>query len=534
MIPGRKFTPDYLLRLVWKRRLLIIAPLFLCTLAALVISRQRPDLYQADALIQIIAQRVPNEFVRPTVTTKVEEQLQSISQEVRSRTRLEQIILEQNLYPEKRRTEAMEDTVNRMRSAIEMPLVGPSGRPPRAGETVDSFRVIFSHSDPRVALRVTERLASWVIDENARLRGTQAEATATFLETQLADARKRLEDQEARLQAFRERHTGRLPTQAESNRQSLQGMEMQAQQLGESIARDRDRRNMLERLYNDAQMQPTPVTPGASAQNPAALPTGSPREQLDAARARLALLQVQFTEQHPDVVRQKSTIRDLEKKVAAEPASPTGTTPTTSVSVEEANRRSRLSQQRAEIESLGRQIQFKEGEERRLRATIGEYRGRLEAVPGLEAEYTKLTRDYDTLSDTYKDLLEKSEASKMAENLERRQGGQQFRILDAPRVSERVVGANRLQINLAGFGLGLLLGLASVALLELRDSSFRNDAEVVQILALPVLASVPQVLTANDLRRAYHLRLLVLGVSAVVLLASTALIWRLELWRYVR
>ena len=126
---------------------------------------------------------------------------------------------------------------------------------------------------------------------------------------------------------------------------------------------------------------------------------------------------------------------------------------------------------RAEIESLDRQIAFKEGEEQRLRAEIGDYQARLEAVPGIESEWVALTRDYDTLQATYRELLSKSENSKMAASLEQRQIGEQFRILDPPRVPLKPHSPNRIRINLmgtlAGLGLGLLLvGLAGVPRLD--------------------------------------------------------------------
>jgi hypothetical protein len=113
---------------------------------------------------------------------------------------------------------------------------------------------------------------------------------------------------------------------------------------------------------------------------------------------------------------------------------------------------------RAELESLGRQITFKEGEEKRLRALIGQYQARLEAVPGIESEWVALTRDYDTLAASYRELLSKSENSKMAASLEQRQIGEQFRILDPPRCRDPTVGPRRINLmgTAAGLGVGLL------------------------------------------------------------------------------
>ena len=128
---------------------------------------------------------------------------------------------------------------------------------------------------------------------------------------------------------------------------------------------------------------------------------------------------------------------------------------------------------RAEIESLDRQVAFKESEERRLGTVIADYQSRIEAVPGVESEYLALTRDYDTIQASFRDLLTKSEAARVAENLETRQIGEQFRVLDAPRVPSRPISPQRALISGGGLDGGSGLGLLIVGLLEVKDGSLR-------------------------------------------------------------
>lgn len=539
MLPGRKYTPDFFLAILRKRWWQIALSVTLCTFGGLLISSTIPDLYRSDTMIQVVPQRVPDSYVRSTVTTAVDDRLKAIQQQIVSRTRLEQTIVELGLYPEERKAQPMEQVVNEMRTAIQIQMTGPNnGRPTRPGQPaeIDAFQVAFTYPDPVVAMRVTQRLASWFIDENARLRGSLADGTNEFLESQLRDAKTRLEAQEQKVKEFRERHAGSLPTQMQTNLQAIQNLQLQLQALVESTARDRDRRLMLERLHNDALAEeqlvaatPTPATPGSA---PVAL---TARQRLEAARQLLASLEQRLTPEHPDVLRTKAQIADLEKKAAEEAQSLASGQPSAAAGLTpfQLQRRERASQMSAEIESLGRQIKFKESEEGRVRGQIASYQARIEAVPSTESEQLALSRDYETLQDGYKALLTKSEDSKVAANLERQQISEQFRTLDAPQVPTRPISPNRIQISGIAFALGLILGLASVGIQVFLNSTYRTEEDVVSILALPVLAVVPHVVTSEERTRTVRrqrLALMATGIGAAVLGGAS---WYLQLWRYI-
>jgi uncharacterized protein involved in exopolysaccharide biosynthesis len=192
-----------------------------------------------------------------------------------------------------------------------------------------------------------------------------------------------------------------------------------------------------------------------------------------------------------------------------------------------------LRQQRAEIESLDRQIAFKEQAEKDLRAEIAEYQRRIEAVPSLESQWTALTRDYNTRKTAYEDLLKKSEDAKVAVNLESRQIGEQFRIVDAALVPNRPVSPVRIQINGIGFVVGLLLGLAIAALLELKDSSLKTEEDVLSVLSLPVLAIVPYVATSQERGRRKKRLAFVGAGGAAAAFAAAYVFWTMQLWKFV-
>ena len=538
MLPGRTVTVDYALRVLRRRGWLLIGALFVGVLGGLLYSRLQPSLYRSDAVVQVVPQRIPDSYVHSTVTARVEDWLSSLAQEVLSRTQLEAVIHELNLYPVERRAKTMEEVFELMAKGIQ---VMPIEATRRTQPGVDAFRISFYYEDPRIARDVVNRLASFFIDRNAAERGSQADQTSSFLETQLSQARSRLEAQERKLESFRKRNSGRLPTQTQTNMQAIQNSQMTLQATVESLARDRDRKLMLERLYADAAtdaLSGLPVAPALPGGAPGAAasklpPDATPRQQLMAQRNLLTQLQLRLGPRHPDVIRTQHTIEELERQVALESGTPADPAQEVALNPEATRRRERLREMRAELESLDRQIAFKEGEERRLRGDIGGYQARLEAVPGIESEWVSLTRDYETLQATYRDLLSKSENSKMAASLEQRQIGEQFRLLDPPRVPLKPYMPNRLKINLIGTFTGLTLGLLLLGVLEYTDSTMRSKADLQGALELPVLALLPYVTTQADLREQGRRRRVVSAGAAGVCLTTAALFWFLQLWKYV-
>jgi polysaccharide chain length determinant protein (PEP-CTERM system associated) len=544
MLPGRKYTPDHIVGLLWKGRWIVAATLFVCTFTGLLVARSMQDLYTAEATVQVLPQRVPDSYVRPTVTSTVEERLRTIEGLIRSRTQLERVVQDFNLFPDLRAT-SMDGAIAEANKGLTVEVApggaGARGRP--APGQINAFKVIFAYGDRSTALKVTQRLTDLLISENSRMRENAADQTSQFLQSQLADAERRLREQDQKLEAFRQRYSGRLPNQLDSNLQALQAARLELQQLNDSVARDRDRKTMLERLYAQASQDPEPVTaapvtaaPGQSA-DPNALTSGTAQQRLAQARSNLSQLELRLKPEHPDIKRAKSQIRDLEVQAAAETANATTATPTGAaprvVSPESQARRDRLREQREEIATLERGIVAKGNQDAALRARIADYQSRIESIPGIESEWTELTRDNQTVQESYKTLLARSEESKISANLERRQIGEQFRMLDAPRLSTDATGARRLQVNAGGIVIGLLLGLLIIGVREFLDSSFRTEADVMNVLSLPVLAAVPFTPTAADLARdKRHQRAVHMTAAAALVLGSAVAVY-LRLWKFI-
>jgi polysaccharide chain length determinant protein (PEP-CTERM system associated) len=476
-----------------------VLPFVLSATAAIVASSRLPDRYRAETLILTVPQSVPQEYVRTTVTMQIKDRLPTISQLILSRSRLEPIITEFDLYPRTRQTAPLEVVVERMRRDIQVQIVGgASGASDRESE---SFRVSYESESPVLAMQVTERLAGLFIEENVRDRKVLAQETRAFLESQLEDARRRLVEQERRLEAYRLQYGSQLPAQLASNIQAIQNVQLQIQALNDGINRDRDRRLIDQRQLADLRSEQFLAEPGATTTSAAAQST-SAQAQLEATIAELEALEQRLTPQHPDVARIRERIPELERRAKEEAAGVVrAETRPRLPTVAEIAKRNRVRELEAEIESLDRQIATKTSDARDLQAKLEAYQVRVEAVPTRESELSALTRDYDTLQTLYRTLLAKREDSKIAENLERGQVGQQFKILDPPRRPERPASPNRPLIDLIGAAAGLALGVGLTIVGELRDKTIRSESDA-RALVIPVLALVPTIRTPAEGRRA--------------------------------
>lgn len=516
MIPGKQYSFDTLLQIARRRKWLIVIPAMVIAAAGTFYVRQLQNTYRSETLILVVPQRVPESYVRSTVTARIEDRLQTISQQIMSRTRLEQIVQDFNLYPRQRADrELMEDIVERMRTKdISIDIVKG-----------DAFRVSYVADDPRTAMRVTERLASLFIDESLRDREVLAEGTNQFLATQLDEARRQLVLNEKKLEEYQALHNGELPSQMGANLQGLHNAEMALQSIGESLNRDRERRLLLERSVADiieAADTPAPGTPDKPSDMAQTL-----ADELRLAEQALLAVELKLKPEHPDVKRLRRNVDELTKRVEAQQLAGTlATKPRAPVTIDLA-RRKRLTDARAELENLDRQLQAKIAEESRLRGVLAMYQSRIEAAPAREAELAALTRDYETLQASYRSLLQKKEESQISANLERRQIGEQFKILDPARMPEKPASPDRPRLYLITLFAALGIGAAFAATAEYFDRSLRSEADVRAALNLAVLATVPYMRGAAAPGRRRR-RQLAMGLGAVtVLTVCAAVAWRL-------
>ena len=517
MIPGKTYTLDDLWEIVLRRKWLIVLPALLVGAVSAAVIYKLPNLYRSETLILVVPQRVPESYVRSTVTARIEDRLQAISQQVMSRTRLEQVITDFNLYAKERADKVlMEDIIERMRMRdIGINIIRG-----------DSFRVSYAASDPRTAMRVTERLGSLFIDESLRDREVLADGTTEFIATQLAEAQRKLVETENKVLEYQRLHDGELPSQTAANLQAQHNAEMALQSLGEALNRDRERRITLERTVADILDAPD-AKPAADAPRPAA--TVNLDQELTVQRQALLAIELRLRPEHPDVRKQRRVVEELEKRVAAQQLESDLTAkpgPVASAVVMDSGKRKRLTDARIELDNLDRQIQGKTAEEIRLQGVVAMYQARITAAPLREAELAALTRDYETFQQSYRTLLQKKEESQMSANLEKRQIGEQFKILDPARMPEKPASPNRPRLYLLAMVAALAVGFGTAALMEFLDRTLRSEADVRAALNLMVLATVPYMReSAAAARRRLRRNVAVAVVATMVLAVCATVAW---------
>lgn len=448
-----------------RRKWLIIIPFILITAITTVVYWKMPKIYRSDTLILVIPQKVPEDYVSPTVTTPVEARLATITEEILSRTRLQTIITELNLYSEIREKEPMEKVVERMRQDIAVEVKRNS-----------AFKIYYQGKDPETAKRVTGKLASLFIEENLKAREQQARVTTDFLNKELTSAKVKLEQQEKAITEFKYQHMGNLPEQKEANLAMLSQLSEQRQMIRENIARAEDKRLLV-------QQQSSGIGQFAGDGNVTPLQT-----QLRVAKNELLTLKSTYTDNHIEVRKLKARIRQLEDQLVSggEKFQGEATGESQTVDPLKLDLQNQLLLSNKEIE------RFKK-EESRVNQQIALYQKRLENSPHVELQLAALTRDYDNTKTFYEDLLNKKMNAEQAENLEMRQQGEQFRILDPASLPMLPYKPDPKKVFPLGILLGLCTGCGLAFLAEMLDRSFRNVKETEEFLGVPVLAAIPLV-----------------------------------------
>ena len=488
---------------VWSRRKWLAILAFAAPMAAAAsLITFLPNLYRSTATVLVDRQQIPETFVRSTVTSALETRLQTISQEILSRSRLEALISRFALYPDLRTQVPSEEVIKRMRGDIKLELKGIELK--GASQATVAFTISYQGSEPGTVSLVTNTLASFYIEENLKARERQATGTAEFLKVQLEETKKRLDDQEQRVSEFKRRYLGELPQQMETNLATLERLHAQIRLNADTQTRAAERRQALSSQLAEAEslLATPPGMPGG----PAA-PAESSELRLTRLKEDLTRLRTQFSEKYPDVVLLAGEIAALEREVAdakarepkaEEKQAPPPATPLTPYVL-------RLKEALSEVET---EIRILKNDDKRLHDGIAAYQARVENVPRREQEFRELSRDYDSTRELYNSLLKRYEEAQLAESMEQRQKGEQFRVLDPAIPNSEPAAPNRFRLLLMALMGSLGLAVGAVVLAERVDTSFHTVDDLRAFSPVPVLVSIPRIVTRTDRRRrAWHMRL---------------------------
>lgn len=489
---------DYI-EIFWRRKWWFILPSILGTLMAILLSYSLPPLYRSSTLILVEPQKVPQSYVSPTVTSSVEDRLNTISQQILSRTNLEKIIEEFGLYSREAATSsgALEDVkakikqllvsvnlyhqpepagwepegyVERMREAIDIKVMG--------GRRKNAFTVAFTGRDPKTVMQVTNALASLFIEENLKVRERQAEGTSEFLANELTVAEQELKALEGRLKAFKEKHRGALPEQLNANLRTLDRLQLELQNVGEALRSAEERRVFYEQQLKEARA-------GQTAGSLTQLPSQPLEVELQAMQRELVNLQAQFHDQYPDVVLLKKRILETERRLAREGAS--GAHEALSAT----NQLDQSSHIHTQLRALDVEINSLKQRRNQLLNISKQYENRIEQTYDNELKILTINRDYNISKTNYETLLAKRLNAQMSYNLERRQKGEQFKVLDPANMPRKPFKPNRIKIILIGNFMSASTGIALILLLEYLNPCFHRPEDFYGTLEYPVLATIP-------------------------------------------
>ncbi len=480
-----QFDVQRYLGFVRRRHLHFLIPLLAGWLLVWALSWVLPPCYRSGTLILVEQPTMPKDYVTPNVNDDLQERLQSITQQILSRTRLLRIIDERNLYADTRAQLTADEKVERMRKDIEIELVRDAqGR-------VNAFNVYYVSKNPKTAQAVTSELTDLFINENLAVRQHQSEDTTKFLEQQLATAREALSKQEEQIRQFKSRHVGELPAQLESNLQILSGLQSQLRTEEDALNNAQQQRVYLQTLVD--QYRALRVSSDGA---PGSLPALD--QELDRLKAQLADLSSHYTERHPDLRKLKDQIaktqRMRDQLLAEANATPSNTRVDPSPQPPAlAQLQSQLQSNQVEITNRGRSIE-------QLKAKIGGYQARLNQEPVREQQLADLTLGYDQSKTNYDELLKKKNESSMATSMELLQQGERFRIVDPPSLPLKPDFPNRLKFCLIGLGVGITLGTIVAGASERLDDRLYSEKEIKKLLPVPIICEIPTIYESSDKR----------------------------------
>jgi polysaccharide chain length determinant protein (PEP-CTERM system associated) len=436
-----------------------------------------PPRYISKTFVLIEQQKVPENYVTPVVTEDLGSRLASMREQILSRSRIEPIIEKFNLYAGHDTT--MDDRVEMTQKAIGIEPI-PSGP---SSHGMPGFYITFKAQDAHTAQQVCGEITSLFVSENLNAREQSAEGTTDFLKQQLAEAKAKLDDQDARLATFEQKYFGMLPEQEPNNLNTLQALTTQLDAVTQSLGRMQQDVTFLQAMVAQQSHDLESTEPGTAGAS-----VDERKAELKDLMLQKRTLEALYTPDHPDVVAISRKIADLQAQIAHASAEPAPAASTVSRPDPP-----QLQQLKAQLHAAQASMATTKQEQARIEQQVRTYESRLQSSPQVEAQYKELSRDHDTALEFYNSLLKKMNESSMATALEQRQQGEQFSVIDPPNLPDAPTFPNPVIFAGGGFAGGLFVGLILVALLEYRDTSLRNERDVWAFTKLPTLAVISRI-----------------------------------------
>jgi polysaccharide chain length determinant protein (PEP-CTERM system associated) len=452
-------------------------------------SLRLPRSYVSEATIMIEPQKVPSNYVQPTISEDVSDRLQAIRGEILSRARLRKIIAEFNLYGFGNGKVQGDEVVDLMRHDISVEVVTNQLNTDRS-KTVAAFKIAYSGRNPALVQKVTRNLASLFIEENLKDREQESEGTTDFLDDELEKLRQSLQEQEKSIQTFKSAHAGELPEQQVPSLQMLGQMQSVLQANSDAITRAQQQRSYMASVLESMKM----ISPPQSMKSTMQL-------EYDSKTAELLDAEQKYKPTHPDILRLKAELAALKTKIDSEKS--------------KSSDQGTPDQIQVQIDGLDKEVQKRTARQAQLEREIQNLQVHMSALPRVEQQLAGLSRDYDTSRTSYQTLLAKRNNSSVAAEMERRAQGEQFRILDPASYPDKPYKPNLLQIDILGLLVGIVVGCALAMLAEMADATIHSERDITFSTSAPMLASLPHILDPKEKRRATQRRWLIAAATCV-------------------
>jgi polysaccharide chain length determinant protein (PEP-CTERM system associated) len=515
---SKELDIHHLLKILLRRKWYVLIPFCLTLIAVGLYVTFAPKLYIAQTLILVERQKVPENYIKSNVTGDTNDRITSIKEQVTSRTNLESLIERFSLYSGENshgKEQTMQEKVALMRKFTRVNVKQGS-----------SFSISFIHSNPDKAMLVANALTDNFIKENLQIREQMSVGTTDFLESELKRVEQTLSEKETALTAYKQKHLGGLPDQLQTNLQVLNQLSQKVTSLDQSINEAHSQKillqNSIANLVNMNTVFSADNLTGLASQDEA---LSSP--ELSQLKEELHTLLLRYTENHPDIIRLKKMIERIEKEEEQIAASAQGQIPEETTFLDSGI--DMLSAQKEslklQIDTIDQTIKDLQSEKVKVQREVERVKELIDGTPQRQLDLIELQRDYQMIQQQYNSLLSKKLESQLAENLERRHKGEQFRVIDRAKLPQKPFSPNVRRIMLVAVLMGFVVALSLTLSVEHFDQSFRDHNELSEFLQLPVLAVIPRIETAASAKRKRKLRVFTYCASAFLLLVISVGMW---------
>jgi polysaccharide biosynthesis transport protein len=492
------------IQIFWRRKWYALISFMLVGGGIVFYALHTPQIYRSDSRILVESATVGSDYVVPSDRSSPEDKISAIRQQVQSRSFIEGIIEELQLF----------GYGSNKQFSMDAAVVGVSSNTQVISTSRNTFTISYSSTNPRFSQMIVKRMVESVIQSNSSERKAKALETDQFVDQQLRQTESELIKQEDKITQFKKAHLGELPEQSNANLSALSGLHAQLAAAESAIQHVRDQQKILElradeekRINSLTRTIFTPSPTSGSEPAPKAIPGVNP--QLSAKQAELAALSAKYTPNHPDVARVAREIEEIKRQIAqrmdqAEGAGRKELTPLsegekkasageTEISSADVAQEIQSAELKMEAESLKNEIAKREREKESILAQVKLIQGRLNLAPALEQELLNLSRERETLRQQYGNLQSKKFQAQLTANLETNKNSDTYKIIDEANLPERPSFPDRQQIIWTGLLVAAFVGVGVAFVREILDSTIGNEQEAATVFKLPILASISEI-----------------------------------------